>query len=87
VASVAVPALNLGALANSPFADDSVSTPLNLGEFAKSPFADDLTEADEISASSKTESSDSTEIETESSEGTAAIKEQKEKTSPEKGEQ
>lgn len=68
VASVAVPALNLGALANSPFADDSVSTPLNLGEFARSPFADDLTEADEISASSKTESSDTTEIETESSE-------------------
>jgi hypothetical protein len=55
-------------LANSPFADDSVSTPLNLGEFARSPFADDLTEADEISASSKTESSDTTEIETESSE-------------------
>ena len=68
VASVAVPALNLGALANSPFADDSVSTTFNLGEFAKSPFADDPSEADEVSALSKTESSDSTEIETESSE-------------------
>lgn len=85
VASVSVPALNLGAMANSPFADDSISTSLNLGEFAKSPFADDPSEADEIPASSKTESSDSTEIETESSEGVAAITEQKEKTSPEKG--
>lgn len=68
VAPVPVPALNLGALANSPFADDSVSTTFNLGEFAKSPFADDPSEADEVSALSRTESSDSTEIETESSE-------------------
>jgi hypothetical protein len=68
VASVPVPALNFGALVNSPFADNSINTPFNLGELAKSPFADDPSEANEVSASLRTESSDSTEIETESSE-------------------
>ena len=61
--------------------------PLDFAELKKSPFDEDVAEANEATESSKTEPSDSTEVETESSEGNAVLNEQKEKITSEKTQQ
>jgi hypothetical protein len=86
-APVSVPSLNLGALAQSPFVEDTAITPLNLGGLAKSPFAEESDTADEVSASSATEPSDSTDVETESSQETATVNVAGQKITAEKAQQ